>query len=169
VPADSKITSVADLEGEAIALPRLSREHCHLFLARRCVKPGYCPKKFFSQIAAPDDVEEALEDMLDGKYAAAVVDGLALEGYLEMKPGRASRLKTLLLSEPFPCGVVAYQSGAVSEEWIARFRDGMLAARSSRRGQQLLQMCRITSFEKPPANYDRMLQDIARAYPPPTK
>jgi hypothetical protein len=75
----------------------------------------------------------------------------------------------LQLSEPFPCAVIAYCPGTLSEETLERFRAGLLAAKSSRHGRQMMQLCRITSFEEVPADFDRMLAAIAKAYPPPAK
>jgi ABC-type phosphate/phosphonate transport system substrate-binding protein len=168
VPQESKAAACADLKGKAVGLPADSREHCRMFFERRCVAPGCCPEQFFGKVLAPRDVGEALDDLVDGRMDALVVDGLTLEAYQKLKPGRAARLRTLLRSEAFPAAVVAYHPGAVSEDLLARFRDGLLAASSSRRGRRMLEMCRITVFKAVPDNYEEMLKDIAKAYPPPT-
>jgi ABC-type phosphate/phosphonate transport system substrate-binding protein len=167
VPEESKAATCADLKGKAVGLPADSREHCRLFFDRRCAAPGCCPDQFFGRVLAPRDVGEALDDLVDGKTDALVVDGLTLEAYRKLKPGRAARLRTLLRSEAFPAAVVAYHPGALSEDLLTRFRDGLLAAGSTRRGRRLLAMCRITAFQAVPDNYDEMLKDIAKAYPPP--
>lgn len=167
VPQDSKVTTCADLKGKTVGFPADSREHCRLFFDRRCVGPGCCPAKFFGQVLSPRDVEEALDDLVDGKMDALVVDGLTLEAYQKLKPGRAARLRPLVRSEAFPAAVVAYHPGSLSDDLLARFRDGLLGASSSRRGQRLLEMCRITSFKAVPDNYEDMLKAIAKAYPPP--
>ncbi|HZY85533.1 MAG TPA: PhnD/SsuA/transferrin family substrate-binding protein [Gemmataceae bacterium] len=166
VPLDSKAATCADLKGKTVALPADSREHCRLFFDRRCVAPGCCPEKFFGRVVYPGDVEEALDDVVDCKVDALVVDGLTLEAYQKLKPGRAARLRTLRRSEPFPAAVVAYQPGSLSDDLLARFRDGLLGASSSRRGQRLLEMCKITSFKLVPDDYEEMLKAIAKAYPP---
>ena len=166
VPRDSKVATCADLKGKAVALPADSREHCRLFFDRRCVAPGCCAEKFFGRVLSPANVEEALDDLVDAKMDALVVDGLTLEAYQKLKPGRAARLRTLQRSEAFPAAVVAYQPGALHEDLLSRFRDGLLGASSSRRGQRLLEMCRITAFKVVPANYEQMLKDIVKAYPP---
>jgi ABC-type phosphate/phosphonate transport system substrate-binding protein len=166
VRQESKAAGCADLKGKTVALPADSREHCRLFFDRRCVAPGCCPEKFFGKVHYPRDVEEALDDLVDGKTDALVVDGLTHEAYQKLKPGRAARLRTLLRSEAFPAAVVAYHPGSLSEDLLARFRDGLLAASSSRRGQRLLEMCKITAFRIVPDNYEDMLKDIAKAYPP---
>jgi len=166
VPEDSKVTTCADLKGKTVGFPADSREHCRLFFDRRCVAPGSCPAKFFGKVLYPRDVEEALDDLVDGKMDGLVVDGLTFEAFQKLKPGRAARLRPLLRSETFPAAVVAYHPGSLSEDLLARFRNGLLAASSSRRGQRLLEMCRITAFKAVPDNYDEMLKSIAKAYPP---
>jgi ABC-type phosphate/phosphonate transport system substrate-binding protein len=167
VPQDSKVATCADLKGKTVGLPSDSREHCRLFFDRRCVAPGGCPEKFFGRVLYPANVEEALDDLVDGKMDALVVDGLTLEAFQKLKPGRAARLRPLLRSEAFPPAVVAYHPGSLSEDLLTRFRNGLLAASSSRRGQRLLEMCKITAFRAVPDNYEEMLKSIARVYPAP--
>ncbi len=157
VPQESKAATCADLKGKAVGLPADSREHCRLFFERRCVAPGSCPEKFFGRVVSPRDVEEALDDLVDGR---------TFEAFRKFKPGRAARLRTLLRSEAFPPAVVACHPGALSEDLLARFRGGLLAAGSTRRGRRLLAMCRITAFKAVPDNYEEMLKSIAKSYPP---
>jgi ABC-type phosphate/phosphonate transport system substrate-binding protein len=166
VPQESKAETCADLKGKTVSLPADSREHCRLFFDRRCVAPGCCPEKFFGRVVHPGDMEEALDDVVDGKVDAMVVDGLTLEAFQKLKPGRAARLRTLRRSEAFPAAVVAYHPGSLSDDLLTRFRDGLLGASSSRRGQRLLEMCKITSFKLVPDDYEEMLKAIAKAYPP---
>jgi ABC-type phosphate/phosphonate transport system substrate-binding protein len=167
VRADCKATTFADLKGKSVALPQVTREHCRLFLERRCVPPGQTPAQFFSQITNPVDTEDALDSIVNGEAQAAVVDQADLDGYRKLKPGCANRLRCLLESEAFPCAVVAYQPGSIDEATLQRLRDGLIAARSNARGQQLLEMCRITAFAAVPEDYEPLLRAIAKAYPPP--
>jgi ABC-type phosphate/phosphonate transport system substrate-binding protein len=169
VRRDGKVASCADLQGEAVALPRLSREHCILFLERRCVPPGETPPKCFKDVTTPSSAEDALDDVVDGAVQATVVDAVDFEQFQKNKPGRAAKLKALMESEAFPCAVVAYNPGAVNETLLRRFRDGMIDAKSSDKGKQLLKLCRVTGFEAVPDNYDQLLADIAKEYPPPAK
>ena len=167
VRTDSKLADAKELRGQAVALPRIGREHCRLFLERRVAAPGTQPEKCFHPLATPADPEEALDAVLGGGVQAAVVDGAALRSYAKLKPGCAAKLKTLVESESFPCAVVAYFPGTLPEALLERFRDGMIAARSTSRGQQLLELCRIRGFEEIPADYEQTLAAIAKAYPPP--
>jgi ABC-type phosphate/phosphonate transport system substrate-binding protein len=164
---DDPAASPADLYGKSIALPRLSREHCRLFLERRCAKGGCHVEKSFPELTAPTDVEDALDSVFEKQVSGAIVDAVALDGYAKRKPGRASKLRTLQQSEVFPCAVVAYNPGVLPDHLLERFRDGMIGARETVRGRQLLELCRITRFESVPPEYDQMLLDIAKAYPPP--
>jgi ABC-type phosphate/phosphonate transport system substrate-binding protein len=164
---DGKIAAVGDLKGQVVALPYLSKEHCWLFLERRCVPSGVKPEKFFVRIASPRDANYAIDDVIDGTAQAAVIDDADLSAYRKQYPQFFAKVKVLQESEQFPCAVIAYYPGTLSEDMIERFRSGMLAAKSSRQGRQMMQMVRISSFEEVPADFDRMLSEIAKAYPPP--
>lgn len=163
VQKDDPASTWDDLKGKVVALPRRSREHCHLYLARRC--PGSSPAQFFSRVTAPATPEDALDDVVDGTAQAAIVDRCALDKFQADKPGRCKRLRVLRQSEAFPAAVVAYQAGTLDEATLQRFRAGMVGADKTSRGKELLKMCRITNFEDVPADYAQLLLDIARAYP----
>ena len=166
VRKENPCTGCTALEGKVLALARLSREHCHLFLERRCPGEGRDPHKFFSKITTPSDAEEALDDVVDGTAQATIVDHIALDAYRACKPARSERLRVLKQSEGFPAAVVAYQPGALDEATLRRFRDGMIGANKTERGKALLKLCRISGFEAVPDDYSRALEEIARAYPP---
>jgi ABC-type phosphate/phosphonate transport system substrate-binding protein len=157
----------ADLEGKSLAMPVTSKEHCRLFLEHRCVLPGKAPEKFYRSITSPFDTEEALDNVVDGLDHAAVVDAVEWAGYQKNKPGAARRLRVLLESEAFPCGVVAYYPGTLTESQLTRFREGMIKAHSTSRGRQLLRLSRLTAIEGVPEDYDKSLTAIVEAYPPP--
>jgi len=160
------ISSLTDLKGRVVALDRRAREHCRLYLERRCVPPGATPQKHFAKLATPVSSEDALDDLEEGTVGAAVVDATEFETYKQRHPVRAAKLRALDQSEHFPCAVVAYYPGSVHAELIDRFRSGMIAAQGTARGKQLLSLCRITRFEEPPADYEAALTTIAKAYPP---
>ena len=93
----------ANLQGKVVALPRMSREHCRLFLERRCCGADHAPEKFFSASTHPSNAEDALDDVVDDNVQAAVVDEVSLDAFRKDKPGRGARLKVLQQSESFPC------------------------------------------------------------------
>jgi ABC-type phosphate/phosphonate transport system substrate-binding protein len=167
VKATSKAASSADLKGKAIAVPRMGRAPCRVYLERRCVKPGTTPDKFYARVDSPFLTEEALNDLVDGEVDAAVVDGAGWDEYRAKRPGLARRLRCIAESEPFPCGVIACYPGGLSDAKIRKFSAGLLSAPTTPRGKDTLRTLRLTAFQLPPDNHDAVLQAIAKAYPPP--
>lgn len=167
VRQDAPAKGFAELQGQAVAMPRGSREHCRLFFERSARTCGSEPDKFFSRIDTPASVEEALDELVDGQVDAVVLDGAGLECYLRRKPGRGTQIRELVRSEAFPATVIAYQAGAVDEGSLRKFRDGLLAAKQTALGRQALVMWRITGFELVPKDYEQTLLNIAKAYPKP--
>jgi len=167
VHRDSLATGFGDLQGKNLALPRFTREYCRLFMQRRCETCGQCAEKLFGRITNPSDIDDALDDVVDGIVQATVVDSVSLASFQKRKPVRFARLKIIQESETFPAGVVVYHPGALDEATLKRFRDGMVNASRSLRGQQLLALVRMTGFEQVPDDYNDLLTSIAKAYPPP--
>ena len=167
VRQDSKITGFSDLQGKQLAIPRRSRSHCHLFVERLSQESGKEAKDFFSKLITSSGPEAALDDLADGGVQAVVVDREALACYKRRKPGRAGRLKELQKSEVFPDSVIAYRPGVFDQSVLDRFKEGLEKADSTAIGRQLLLLWNMTSFEHVPADFERILADIGKAYPPP--
>ncbi len=167
VRSDNESNGLAELKGAHLALSRGTREHCRLFLDKYCKKEGHEPKHFFGKITIPGNPEDALDKVYEEEVQATVVDNVALESYKRRKPGRFEQLQPMLISEIFPAGVVAYHPGAIDAEALRRFREGMSAANQSALGRQLMTLWKLTAFEPIPADYEKTLTDIAKAYPPP--
>src|SRR5262249_49082593 len=102
VRQDCAAARLADFKEMPISVPRCSLEHCELFVRRQASLCGGDGAAAFSQLCRPADVEDALDDVVDGKSQAAVVDGAALDCYQKRKPGRFGRLKELHKPELFP-------------------------------------------------------------------
>jgi ABC-type phosphate/phosphonate transport system substrate-binding protein len=166
VRADSA-AGFADLKGQKLSLPRLSREHCHLFLNRLTTEAGGRPATFFAKIVEHPNVEDALDDVLRGKVQAAVVDSVSMECYGLVKPGCHARLKVLTKSEVFPAAVIAYRHGSLDAATLKTFRDGMINANQTARGRDLMALWKLTAFEPIPEDFQQTLDNIRRAYPDP--
>jgi ABC-type phosphate/phosphonate transport system substrate-binding protein len=164
--AGSSIKKPADLRHKTLAMPSETYEHCRVFLQKKCTD-SVPSKKFFKKTLTTADVEEALDDVVDGRAQAALIDGLAWESYCTAKPGCAKRLRVLLSSEPFPCAVIACQKGRFSDDLVRRFRRAMVRARDDRRGRRLLEFLRLSGFEEVPDDYDQLFTSIGRTYPAP--
>jgi ABC-type phosphate/phosphonate transport system substrate-binding protein len=169
VRTDSPANTLKDLEGKVFALPRHTKEHCHLFLEKQCRAYKKVPDGFFARMTTPANGEEALDDVVDGLVQGTVVDGVTLDCYKRRKPGRFVRLRDVQASEVFPAAVVAYHPGALDEATLKRFRDGMMNANRNVLGKQLLTLWQLTSFESVPEDFEQILADIVKIYPPPVK
>jgi ABC-type phosphate/phosphonate transport system substrate-binding protein len=164
---DSDAAGFTDLRQRSLAVPRRSREHCHLFLHRCCREHGSDSKRYFTQITTPPGVETALDDLLRGKVQACLVDSIGLESYKREKPGCFARLKIVKVSEAFPAAVVAYAPGILDEITLQKFREGMAKANETAIGRQLLAGCRLTGFDPVPDGYQKLVDEIIKVYPAP--
>jgi ABC-type phosphate/phosphonate transport system substrate-binding protein len=167
VRSDSKITDFAALKGQALSLPNVGQPHLRLYIERLSEAQGQPLQAFFSRISAPNNVEDALDDVVDGVVQAAVVDLVGLEAYARHKPGRFQRLKVLMHSQPFPPPLVAYYDTIVAPATRQRFLDGLLNASHKEKGQRLLMLFRLTGFSVPPPNWTKALAETRKDYPPP--
>ena len=163
---DRDADRLADLKGTTLALGKGTKEHCRVFVERRCGACGKEGRDFFRKVTTPPNVESALDDVVDGLATATVVDRVALDCYQRRKPGRHARLRVLARSELFPAAVVAYRVGALEAATLDRFHDGMIAAGRTAMGRQLMTLWKLTGFEEVPEDYDRTCAEIVKAYPP---
>jgi ABC-type phosphate/phosphonate transport system substrate-binding protein len=162
----------SDLRGKDIGVPKMTREHCRLYLERTC--RGCCnpasrlaPKDYFAHVAAPANVETALDELCHGKYAAVLVDSVGLAFYKDLKPGCFNRLQVLTQSEAFIPAVIAYRQGTVNSATLATFAAALRSADRTELGKEMLKMWKISSFEPIPANFAQQLEASIKAYPPP--
>lgn len=162
---DDQATTFEGLQGRTLALPEGSGAHVRLFLDRQSQATGKKSETFFAQILGADSVEDALDDLVDGKVHATATDLSALDAYKRRKPGRYSQLKEIVRSQPFPPAIVAYQPGVLDEAALLRFRQGLLRAGETNRGQTFLTLFRLTGFEAVPLDLDRVLAESRKSYP----
>jgi hypothetical protein len=157
----------AGLQGQSLSIPVTGQGVLRLFVQRQCEARGKKLDAFFSKVIAPDNAEDALDDVVDGVTAATVVDRAALEAYKQRKPGRFNQLKPVAKSEPFPPPVIASFDNVVDEATRDRFLKGLLGAADKERGQTMLTMFRLTGFERVPDDFGKVLDETRKAYPPP--
>jgi ABC-type phosphate/phosphonate transport system substrate-binding protein len=164
---DDAATDFAGLKGHTLAIPDTAQGYLRLFVDRQSEAAGKKADEFFGKITTPDNVEDALDDCVDGKVQAVAADRAALEAFKRRKPGRFKQLKEVAHSEPFPPVVVVYYDAKLDEATLKRFKDGLLGASKKERGQTLLTMFHLTGFEEPPADFAKVLAETRKAYPPP--
>lgn len=165
VRADSAIANFADLKGKAVAMPLHSRCHCELFLSHGIGEAA--PKEFFRDFARPSNAEDALDDLIDGRYEAVILDVVALDAYQRRKPARANRLRTARKSVSFPASVVAYRPGNIDTKRLRQFQDGLMHSSDTVLGRQLMLLWRMSAFDRVPADFNTQLEQILKSYPPP--
>jgi len=132
VKKDAPAKSFADLKGQPIAILKAGKEHVYLFEKKGA---GGDPEKFFSKIIATTNSEAALDDVLLGKCAGAIVDEAALNSYKEVNPGRFQRLRVAEQSPLFPPMGVFYIPGKLPADVVEKVRAGMLKANSDPRSR----------------------------------
>ncbi|MFQ3592001.1 MAG: PhnD/SsuA/transferrin family substrate-binding protein [Gemmataceae bacterium] len=169
VRKESKYRTLADLQGRVLIIPGRTREHCWLFLERRCVKPGTKPQSFYSKLFRIPSVIEALDMVQSGQATAVLADGADWAAYQQEQPRKAANLRPLLSSEPLPCALLASWDGVLAPKLVEKFTMGMLNAHKSEKGRELLKVMRITGFQAVPEDFDKQLEAAAKAYPPPAK
>ena len=167
VRRDSKVADFGALQGQAFSLPRPGQGHLRLFVEHLCEAHGKPLEAFFAKVSTPDNVEDALDDVVEGVVQAAVIDRVGLEAYKRRKPGRFKQLRELEHSQPFPPPLVAYYNEVVDKGTRQRFQDGLLNANRKEKGQRLLNLFKLTGFELPPSDFGQVLADTRKTYPPP--
>lgn len=156
----------AGLKGKSLALPTTTPAYVKLYLERLCQGAGGRTSAFFAKTGTPDNVEDALDDVIDGKVDATVVDRAGLEGYKRRKPGRFNQLKPIAHSEPLPPPLVAYCPGQLDDAILQRFRDGLLNAHKKEKGEMMLTLFHLTRFEPVPPDFGKILAETRRHYQP---
>jgi ABC-type phosphate/phosphonate transport system substrate-binding protein len=162
-------TNFAGLQGQSLTMPA-GPGYLRLFIDRQCEAQEGKAEAFFSQIATADNVEDAVDDLVDGKVQAVAADKASLEAYKKRKPGRFNQLKAIATSAPFPpTAIVTVYDKMLDQATLQRVRDGLLRSSRSDRGQTLLTVFRLTSFQGPPEDLDRVLTETRKTYPAPDR
>jgi hypothetical protein len=167
VRRDAPASALADLKGKTLALARSGQGYGRLFVAAQSRLAGQDPRAFLRHIDSFEEAETPLDDVVDGKQQAAVVDRLGLETYQRRKPGRFARLKKLSESTPMPPTLIAYYDGNLDPQTVTRLRDGLTNAHKQIKGQVFLTLFRLTRVDPPSRNCERVLADTRKIYPAP--
>jgi ABC-type phosphate/phosphonate transport system substrate-binding protein len=162
----NQVKGFGDLRSQSLAIPATGQRFLRLFVERQSQAVGQKAETFFSKITTPDDVEEALDDVVDGVVGAAAVDRAALEAYKRRKPGRFKQLREAARSQPFPPPLVAYYGKNLDEATRERFRAALLGANRKEKGETTLTLFRLTGFAAVPDDCDKVMANTLKAYPP---
>jgi ABC-type phosphate/phosphonate transport system substrate-binding protein len=158
------VKDMADLKGKTVGIPAEAPAFLRLFVEKEVGKKA---EDYFSKFTRKDNVEDAVDDVVDGEMAAAVVEHASLEAYKRRKPGRFNLLREVAHSKPFPPAVLVYQEGGLSDSLLNRFKEGLLNASNKERGQMMLTLFHLTGFEDVPGDFEKVLAQTRKDYPPP--
>jgi ABC-type phosphate/phosphonate transport system substrate-binding protein len=161
----SRVKDFADLQGKSLALPVGCHTYQRLYVDRQCEALGKTSTSYFSTMAAPANVEDCLDDVIDGKFDAAIVDQPALDGFKRRKPGRFNQLKQVARSQPFPPIVVVYYGDVLGAATLQKFKNSLLGAARKEKGELLLTLSHLTAFEPVPDDFGKVLAETLKAYP----
>lgn len=170
VHKDSPAKSLKDLRGKIFDIPKMTKEHCRIYVNKNFTDNATPePKQFFSTIKKSDTSYDGLDDVSRQKVDAVVVDTLSLEFYKQIKPAVfAKNLRILHQSEPsFPAPVIAYKEGTLDTVTLKTLRDGLMAAQKNADAKVLLELWQIKGFEAVPNNYQESLNAVLKTYPTP--
>jgi ABC-type phosphate/phosphonate transport system substrate-binding protein len=167
VKKDNKAKDFAGLQGQSLSLPTTGPRFLRLFLEREAQRAGKKLEEFFSKVDTPENIEDALDDVVDGKVQAVAADRAALEGYKRRKPGRFAKLREAAKSPQFPPPLVAYYEGVLDKSTLGTFRKGLLDAKRKERGRAMLTLFRLTEFTPVPKDFEKVLTATRKNFPPP--
>jgi ABC-type phosphate/phosphonate transport system substrate-binding protein len=164
---DNKAKTFADLKGGTLDIPSTNEHLLKLYINRQCKELSTTSDKFFSKInVGKSNIEDILDDVVDGMVQAAAVDRAALEAFKTRKPARFNKLKEVAKSQPFPPVVVACYGKYLDAATLRSFREGLLNAHRKEKGQTTLTLFHITGFETVPNDFAKVLEQTRKSYPP---
>jgi ABC-type phosphate/phosphonate transport system substrate-binding protein len=155
----------AGLKGQSISIPVQGQSVLRLVVEAETKKAGGKLDTFFNKVVTNQQIEDALDDVVDGVVAATAVDRIALDAFKRRKPGRFNQLKELVSSPPLPPVVVAYHPDKLDAATRAKFEKSLLEAGKKDRGKNVLSLFRLTEFVPAPADFDKLLADTRKLYP----
>jgi ABC-type phosphate/phosphonate transport system substrate-binding protein len=165
VRRDNPATNFAGLKGQTLIVPATNQMFLNLFVERQCEALQVKPEVFFSKTTTSENVEDALDDIVDGKAQVVVIDQTSLEAFKRRKPGRFSQLKEVARSQPFPPVVIAYYGSVLDEGTLRKFKECLFNASRKDKGEMLLTLSRLTAFEAVPDDFGKVLVATRKAYP----
>jgi ABC-type phosphate/phosphonate transport system substrate-binding protein len=164
---DNPAAGFADLKGQALVLPDSGQPFLRLFAQREARAQGKELSDFFAKIITQANVEDCIDDVVDGTVQAAVIDRAALEAFKQRKPGRFKKLKELAKSPPMPPLVVAYFGSSLDDAELKNLQDQLLKAGKTEKGRILLNLFHMTDFNVVGDDFEGILAETRKQFPAP--
>ena len=170
VRTDGKIAAPANLKGKVVALPRMSREHCRLFLERRC-----CPRRrgrrrnSSPRSARPPTSDDALDDVVDDKCRRPWSMRWPSRPTGRTSPAAPPGSRCCINPNCSPARSSPTSPARLSDKTVlTSFRNGLIARQGQPQGPTAAQSephDRLRGRSR--RTTTRRLGDILKAYPPP--
>lgn len=158
---DDVAKDIKDLLTASVAVPDRVPYLTHFYIKQQMNQPM---EKAF-KLTKSGNVDETLEDLLDGKARAAIVTAAGIEVFKERKPGRAKKLKVVHESPEFPQATVMYHEKHAEKGALEKFRNALLKSTEKPEGARVLTLFKLKGFEAVPENFDKLVSDTAKAFP----
>lgn len=159
-------TNFAGLRGKVLTMPE-GMASLRLYVDQLCQASGQKADTFFSKIVTQEFSETALDDVVDGVAAVAVVDRGALDTFKHRKPARFPKLEELMHSPKLLPPIIAVADGSLDDAIGKQFQDGLVNANKKDRGQSLLSSFKLSAFELPQPDFDKIAKETLRTFPVP--
>jgi ABC-type phosphate/phosphonate transport system substrate-binding protein len=153
--------SLNDLTGKKLAVPDRVPFLSEFYLQRTLGKK--LDEAF--KVVRMDNVDDTIEDVVEGKSAGGLITGSNLDTYKDRKPGRFRRLQIVHQSPEFPPATVMYNAKSADQDLLNRFERALLRAADNPEGQRVLTLYKLKGFEKLPADFDRRVAEIVKQFP----
>ena len=159
---DDVAKDLKDLLGATLAVPDRVPYLTQFYLKNQTGQPY--DKAF--KLVKPGNVDETLEDVLDGKARGAIVTAAGMDVFKERKgPARAKKLKVVHESPDFPQATVMYHEKHADKGSLEKFRNALLKATEKPEGSRVLTLFRLKGFEAVPENFEKLVSETAKAFP----
>ncbi|MFO0811961.1 MAG: PhnD/SsuA/transferrin family substrate-binding protein [Gemmatales bacterium] len=150
-----------DLAGASLAIPDKIP-----FISQQVLKTalGQSAEKAFKLVKS-GNVDDTLEEVLDGKARGAIVTGAGMEVFRERKPGRFKKLKVVFESPDLPPTTVMYNDKVTDKAALARFKDALIKSNEKPEGNRVLTLYKLKGFEPFPEGFEKKAAEMGKAYP----
>jgi ABC-type phosphate/phosphonate transport system substrate-binding protein len=151
-----------DLNGEKLAIPDKIP-----FISSQVLKKeaGQDAEKAF-KLVKTGNVDETLEDVIDGKSRGAIVTGAGVDVFRERKGGRFDKkLKVVFQSADLPPTTVMYSDKFADKKGLEKFREALIKANDKPEGNRVLTLYKLKGFEPVPESFAKQVADASKLYP----
>ena len=155
-------TELKDLLAASMAVPDRVPFLTQFYLKKQTGQPM---DKAFKLIKS-GNVDETIEDVLDGKARGAIVTAAGSDVFKERKgPARAKKLKVVHESPEFPQATVMYHDKYADKGALEKFKKALLTSTEKPEGARVLTLFKLKGFETVPDHYEKLVAETAKAFP----